>query len=67
MMAETRKPLVSTTTRKRGRREIVKGEQGDSLRHTKAVFPVRDRVFLVPPECGTTDIRESRVKSIIQC
>jgi hypothetical protein len=52
------------------RREIGKGEQGDTVRHTqdtKAVFPVRDRVFLVPPECGTKDIRDSRVKSIIQC
>jgi hypothetical protein len=44
--------------------------KGDTVRHTqdtKAVFPARDRVFLVPPECGTKDIRDSRVKSIIQC
>jgi hypothetical protein len=48
--------------------DIDKGKQGNTVRHTqdtKAVFPVRDRVFLSPPECGTkeTDIG---VKIIIQ-
>ena len=49
-------------------RDIDKGYQGDTVRHTqdtKAAFPVRDRVLLGPPECRTK-VKDIEVKIHIQ-